>query len=73
MADKINVLIVDDILETRESVRKLLQFENDSAFVEIETDEQVFEKRFVTTGLSDGINIEILSGLNEDDKIKKLN
>jgi pilus assembly protein CpaE len=29
MADKINVLIVDDILETRESVRKLLQFEAD--------------------------------------------
>ena len=29
MAEKINVLIVDDILETRESVRKLLQFETD--------------------------------------------
>ena len=29
MADKIKVLIVDDIAETRENVRKLLQFEND--------------------------------------------
>jgi pilus assembly protein CpaE len=29
MADKINVLIVDDIPETRENVRKLLQFEPD--------------------------------------------
>lgn len=29
MADKINVLIVDDLRETRENVRKLLQFEPD--------------------------------------------
>lgn len=67
----------DIVLDRRDSVlavsEALLQFENDSAFVEIETDEQVFEKRYVTTGLSDGINIEILSGLTKDDKIKKLN
>src|SRR5512147_2372350 len=29
MADKIRVLIVDDVAETRENVRKLLQFEAD--------------------------------------------
>jgi pilus assembly protein CpaE len=28
-ADKIRVLIVDDIAETRENIRKLLQFESD--------------------------------------------
>ena len=28
-ADKIRVLIVDDIAETRENIRKLLQFETD--------------------------------------------
>src|SRR4030067_277480 len=28
-ADKIRVIIVDDIAETRENIRKLLQFEND--------------------------------------------
>ena len=33
MDDKIRVLIVDDILETRESVRKLLQFEADLSVV----------------------------------------
>jgi pilus assembly protein CpaE len=33
MTDKISVLIVDDILETRESVRKLLQFETDLSVV----------------------------------------
>jgi len=67
----------DIVLDHRDSVlaitEALLQFENDSAFVEVETQDQVFEKRFVETGLSDGINIEILSGLNKEDKIKKLN
>ena len=29
MADKIRVIIVDDIAETRENIRKLLQFESD--------------------------------------------
>jgi HlyD family secretion protein len=48
----------------------LLKFENDSAFVEVETDSQVFEKRFVEIGLSDGLNIEVLNGLTFDEKIK---
>ncbi len=67
----------DIVLDSRDSVlaisEALLQFENDSAFVEVETEEQVFEKRYVETGLSDGINIEILTGLDKEDKIKKLN
>jgi HlyD family secretion protein len=67
----------DIVLDKRDSVltisEALLQFENDSAFVEVETAPQSFEKRFIETGLSDGINIEILSGITKDDKIKKLN
>jgi HlyD family secretion protein len=67
----------DIVLDRRDSVlaisEALLQFSNDSAFVEIETEPQTFEKRFVETGLSDGINIEILSGVSKEDKIKKLN
>lgn len=67
----------DIVLDKRDSVmaisEALLQFENDSAFVEIETEPQTFEKRFIETGLSDGINIEVLSGLTMEDKIKKLN
>ncbi|MCD4682773.1 MAG: efflux RND transporter periplasmic adaptor subunit [Bacteroidales bacterium] len=67
----------DIVLDKRDSVmaisEALLQFENDSAYVEIETEPQTFEKRFIETGLSDGINIEIISGLSEEDKIKKLN
>jgi len=49
----------------------LLKFENDSSFVEIQTDlDQQFRKQYVQTGLSDGINIEITSGLSKDDKVK---
>jgi len=57
----------DQVLAIRES---LLQFEGDSAYVEVETAPQVFEKREIKTGLSDGINIEILSGLKPGEKIK---
>lgn len=49
----------------------LLQFENDTVYVEVETAPQVFEKRYITTGLSDGINIEVIEGLTKEDKIKK--
>ncbi len=67
----------DIVLDKRDSVlaisEALLQFENDTAFVEVESEPQTFEKRMVETGLSDGINIEVLSGLSKEDKIKKLN
>ena len=66
----------DIVLDQRDSVlvisESLINFENDSVFVEVETEDQVFEKRYIETGLSDGINIEVLSGLVKDDKIKKL-
>jgi HlyD family secretion protein len=39
--------------------------------VEVETGEQLFEQREIQTGLSDGINIEVLSGLTLSNKIKK--
>ncbi|NCC71878.1 MAG: efflux RND transporter periplasmic adaptor subunit [Sphingobacteriia bacterium] len=64
----------DIVLDRADSVitipESLLRFENDSVFVEVETQPQVFEKRFIKTGLSDGINIEIKEGLTLKDKIK---
>ncbi len=65
------------VLEKKDSVmvipEGLLKFENDSSFVEVNTgnaEEPNYEKRFVQTGLSDGINIEITEGLKLDDKVK---
>jgi HlyD family secretion protein len=57
----------DNVMAIKES---LLQFESETAFVEVETAPQQFEKRTVKLGLSDGINIEVISGLTANDKIK---
>ena len=49
----------------------LLLFEGDSTtYVEVETAPQVFKKQVIKTGLSDGINIQVLSGLKKGTKIK---
>jgi HlyD family secretion protein len=66
----------DVVLDTRTQVmaihESLLQFGADSTYVEVQTKKpQVFEKRLVKLGLSDGINVEILSGLSLKDQIKE--
>jgi HlyD family secretion protein len=64
------------VLDRRDSVlvipEGLVQFENDTPFVEVETQPQTFERREVKLGLSDGINVEILSGLSKEDKVKQI-
>ncbi len=57
----------DKVMAIPESV---LQFEKEKPFVEVEKGNQKFEKRFIKTGLSDGINIEILEGIQKTDKLK---
>ncbi len=64
----------DIVLQRAENVlaikEGLLQFEEDQAFVEVKKPDGTFEKKEVTTGLSDGINIEVISGLNGEEEIK---
>jgi len=64
----------DIVLEKKEGILAInegnLLVEEKAQFVEIETGPQKFEKREVKTGISDGINIEILEGLKDGDKIK---
>jgi HlyD family secretion protein len=66
----------DIVLDRKDSVlvipESLIKFEKegDSAYVEIEKQSQQFEKRYIELGLSDGVNIEIKSGLTKDDKVK---
>jgi len=66
----------DIVLEKRDQVMAIregnLIFEDGRTFVDLMVGEQQFERREVQTGLSDGINIEILHGLGEGDLIKKL-
>lgn len=59
----------DSILVIPESMIKF-EKEGDSAYVEVETQPQQFEKRYIVLGLSDGVNIEIKSGLTKEDKVK---
>ena len=60
----------EDVMVLPEST---IEFHGDSAFVQLvksESPEQLFERHPVEVGLSDGINIEIKSGLTLDDKVK---
>lgn len=61
----------DSVMAVKESMLKFLD-NSDSVYVEILTDSvtQTFEKRFVKIGLSDGINTEIIEGLDSDVMIK---
>lgn len=61
-----------DVLAIKEA---LLQFdkETDKPFVEVETGENEFEKKELELGVSDGINVEIVSGIDENAKIKVWN
>ena len=44
--------------------------ETKEPFIEIEVSEQNFERRDIVLGLADGINVEIISGLKKDEKVK---
>ena len=52
-----------------------VEFEGDKAWVHVltseeEAPEQTFERREVRTGISDGIDVEIVSGIDESDRIR---
>ncbi|CAN5142549.1 efflux RND transporter periplasmic adaptor subunit [soil metagenome] len=65
----------DIILEKRDSVLALQERDlivtNDTNYVEIETAPQQFQKQVVKTGLSDGINVELLEGIDSSAAVKK--
>ena len=58
-----------DVLSIKEA---LLQFdkETNKPYVEVETGENEFEKKELVLGVSDGIDVEIISGIDENAKIK---
>ena len=62
---------VDKVLTIPEAA---VEFSGDSTFVYVikqdKAKEQTYERRQVTTGLSDGINIEIRSGLKADELVR---
>ena len=67
------------MIENRENVltvpESVLEFEGGKTYVYLltspeEAEEQTFERHEVATGLSDGMNMEILEGLSESDRLR---
>lgn len=65
-------IILDQALQVIAIPEGCIEFNGDSTFVYILKQEapQQFERRQVITGVSDGIKIEVKSGLNKNDKIR---
>ena len=67
------------VLEKKDSVmaipEALLQFDRqtEQPYVEVLKDDTTFERKDVEIGISDGINVEIISGITKADKIKVWN
>lgn len=66
LESKSDVMIIDE---------SLIRFKNDSAYVEVlisteEAEVQAFEKKYIETGLSDGIKIEVTDGLTLEAEMK---
>ncbi|WP_295989376.1 efflux RND transporter periplasmic adaptor subunit [uncultured Alistipes sp.] len=69
---EIEILRREGVLVLPESC---VEFEGDKAWVHVltseeEAPEQTFERREVRTGISDGIDVEIVSGIDESDRIR---
>ncbi|HMD14180.1 MAG TPA: efflux RND transporter periplasmic adaptor subunit, partial [Bacteroidota bacterium] len=57
---KINVLTLPE---------RVVTFRNDSAFVKMQKGSDKDEEKYIKTGLSDAINVEIASGLKDSDEV----
>jgi HlyD family secretion protein len=66
----------DIVLEQKDSVLSikegLLQFDKktEKPYVEVKTGDDTYERRDVELGISDGVNVEIISGVTDKDEIK---
>ena len=71
-----NAIIEIENIENSLCIKEsLIQFNRftEKPFVEILNDDGVFVKKDITIGISDGISVEVLEGVKEDDKIKVWN
>lgn len=62
----------DSVLSVKEAI---VQYDpkTQAPFVEVEVGDQKFERREIELGISDGIQVEVKSGISETDKIKVWN
>ncbi len=61
------------IIQRKDSVvvipERVVTFRNDSAFVEVALPDGGMEERYIQTGLSDAIHVEVVAGLKEGDEV----
>jgi len=64
-------IIIDKVDSVLTIPERLIQYQNDSAFVEVtqDTNFETIDTVWIESGLSDGMNTEIKSGLKQDDQI----
>ena len=62
----------DSIMGISEALLQFYKISNDQ-YVEVKNDKGKFERKNIELGISDGINVEIISGLSMEDKIKVWN
>jgi HlyD family secretion protein len=60
----------DNILVIDEGLLRFDALNDDKPYVEVAIGEQQFERKYIEVGISDGKNIEVLSGIEEDTPIK---
>lgn len=65
-------IVLDEVKHAVTIPESSLEFSDNSVFVYVLVDsiEQTFTRKQVTTGISDGVNIEVKSGLNADEKVR---
>ena len=63
-------IVLQEALQVVSVPESALEFEGDSCYVYLKKAEDDYERVAVTTGLSDGINIEVRSGLEPGDKVR---
>ncbi|QDO92929.1 HlyD family efflux transporter periplasmic adaptor subunit [Formosa sediminum] len=68
-------IILDKVENTLAIKEALVQYDTETQkpFVEVEVGEQKFERKDVELGISDGIFVQLKSGISKDDKIKVWN
>jgi HlyD family secretion protein len=57
----------DKVMAIKEGI---IEFKGDTTFVYVQKTLQVFEKKQIKVGISDGINIEVLSGIDKNTKLR---
>jgi HlyD family secretion protein len=63
-------IVLDEKKQVLAMREALVQYDHDKPFVEVETTPQTFVRHDVKLGLSDGIKVEVLSGVTPADRVK---